>query len=565
MRASVWLAGIVVAGLAFPVVTLAQEDSASAVAEAPRPDAPRGAILEYLTAGRRGDWERAATYLDLRALSPTRRTAEGPTLARQLKAVLDRDLWVEPEAVSNDRDGEADDGLPARFDRVGIVETRETNVEVLLERVSTAEGARWMIAASTVAAIPVLYAGLGYGPLATYLPALFFEIVLFDVQLWQWVGIIALFGASVFVSWIGTLLIVRVGRLLARRSKTTFDDTLLELGGGPLQVVLLALALRVGIGLLALAVPVHRILVAIAQAVTLAGVTWLVLRIIDMFARETQGRFAGRGNTAAVSVVPLARRTGKVVVGVLAVVVALQNFGFNVTGFLAGLGVVGLAAALAAQKTLENFFGGIMLIADRPVQVGDFCRFGDKVGTIEDIGLRATRVRTLDRTVVSVPNAEFSSLQLENFTQRDRIWLKTILGLRYETTPDQLRHVLIGLKRVLLAHPMIDPDPARVRFVGFGAYSLDLEVFAYVRTTDWAEFLAVREDVFLRFMDAVDASGTGFAFPSQTLYAGTDGGLDPSRTRAAEDEVARWRAEGRLHLPDDGTTDYPPKGSQGAE
>ena len=214
-----------------------------------------------------------------------------------------------------------------------------------------------------------------------------------------------------------------------------------------------------------------------------------------------------------------------------------------------------------------------MLIADRPVQVGDFCRFGDKVGTIEDIGLRATRVRTLDRTIVSVPNAEFSSLQLENFTQRDRIWLKAILGLRYETTPDQLRHVLIGLKRVLLAHPMIDPDPARVRFVGFGAYSLDLEVFAYVRTTDWAEFLAVREDVFLRFMDAVDASGSGFAFPSQTLYAGTDGGLDVARARAAEDEVARWRAEGRLHLPDvpeatvaeiDVTLDYPPKGSPSA-
>ncbi len=401
----------------------------------------------------------------------------------------------------------------------------------------------------------------------------YLDVVLFGMQLWQWASIVALVGASLLGSWAGTALLVRVGRSLARRSETTFDDTLLELGAGPLRAVLLALILRDGIGLLELPEPAQRVLVATAQAVTLAGVAWLVLRIIDMVAQETRARFAGRGNAAAVSVVPLARRTGKVVVAILTVVVALQNFGFNVTGFLAGLGVVGLATALAAQKTLENFFGGITLIADRPVQVGDFCRFGDRVGTIEDIGLRATRVRTLDRTVVSVPNADFSSLQLENFTRRDRIWLKTILGLRYETTPDQLRHVLVGLKRVLMAHPMVDADPARVRFVGFGAYSLDLEIFAYVRTTDWDEFLAVREDVFLHFMDAVQASGTGFAFPSQTIYAGVDGGLDAARARAVEAEVADWRATGRLHLPDvpadaaaeiDDTLPYPPKGSSTA-
>jgi MscS family membrane protein len=286
-----------------------------------------------------------------------------------------------------------------------------------------------------------------------------------------------------------------------------------------------------------------------------------------------QRRFTGRGNAAATSVVPLARRTAKVVLAVLALVVLLQNFGFNVTGFLAGLGVVGLAAALAAQKTVENFFGGLALIADRPVRVGDFCRFGDRVGTIEDIGLWSTRVRTLDRTVVSVPNGEFSSMQLENFAARDRIWMQTTLGLRYETTPDQLRHVLVELKKVLLAHPRIDPAPARVRFVGFGAYSLDLEVFAYVSTSDINEFLAVRQDVYLRFMDVIEASGSGFAFPSQTIYAGTDGGLDAARARAAEEEVGRWRAEKRLHLPDvpddvaealAGTLDYPPKGSPGA-
>jgi len=213
----------------------------------------------------------------------------------------------------------------------------------------------------------------------------------------------------------------------------------------------------------------------------------------------------------------------------------------NVTGVLAGLGVGGLAVALAAQKTVENLFGGVTLVADQPVRVGDFCRFGDRVGTVEEVGLRSTRVRTLDRTVVTIPNSEFTVLPLENYTQRDRIWFHATLGLRYETTADQLRHVLVGLRELLRADPRVDPDPARVRFVGFGAYSLDLEVFAYIRTRDFGEFLGIREELLLEIMDCVAASGTGFAFPSQTVYTARDSGLDPERTREAIETARRWK------------------------
>jgi len=258
-----------------------------------------------------------------------------------------------------------------------------------------------------------------------------------------------------------------------------------------------------------------------------------------------------------------------VIVG-LAFLAVLQNIGINVTGILAGLGIGGLAVALAAQKTVENLFGGVTLILDQPVRVGDFCRFGDRVGTVEEVGLRSTRVRTLDRTVVSIPNGHFSSLELENFTLRDRIWLNTTLGLRYETTPDQLRHVLVEIRRMLYAHPRIDSEPARIRFASFGAYSLDLEIFAYVRTSDYEEFLAVREDVYLRIMDIVAESGTGFAFPSQTTYFARDTGLDEAKRRTAEAQVRAWREQGSLCLPDfppetvkalDRTLDYPARGA----
>jgi MscS family membrane protein len=202
--------------------------------------------------------------------------------------------------------------------------------------------------------------------------------------------------------------------------------------------------------------------------------------------------------------------------------------------------------------------------------VGDFCRFGDRVGTVEEVGLRSTRIRTLDRTVVSIPNGHFASLELENFTLRDRMWLHPTIGVRYETTPDQLRHLLVEVRRMLYAHPRVDPGGARIRFVNFGAYSLDLEVFAYVTTADFDEFLAIREDIYLRIMDLVEQSGSGFAFPSQTTYFARDAGLDAAKRESARAQVEAWRRQDGLLLPDfppevvrdlRGTIEYPPRGS----
>jgi MscS family membrane protein len=299
------------------------------------------------------------------------------------------------------------------------------------------------------------------------------------------------------------------------------------------------------------------------------AVTWLGLRLTTVARDVIRLGVIRRGQVTSLPVVDLAQQVAKIIVAILGLLTVLDVVGVNVTALVAGLGVGGIAVALAAQKTVENLFGGLTLIADQPVKVGDFCRFGEQVGTVERIGLRSTRVRTLDRTVVSIPNAEFANLKLENFADRDRIWLKVNLGLRYETTPDQLRHVLVHLRELLYAHPRIDPDPARVRFVGFGANSLDLEVYAYVRTRDYDEFLAVREDLYLRMMDVVAASGTAFAFPSQTVYRG-DQGLDAERAGRAEAEIQRWREEGTLPLPEfpadrvaglRDSLDYPPKGS----
>lgn len=249
---------------------------------------------------------------------------------------------------------------------------------------------------------------------------------------------------------------------------------------------------------------------------------------------------------------------------------AAETVGIPIAPLVAGLGVGGLAIALAARPTLENIIGGLTLFADRPLRVGDFCRYGDQIGTVEEIGLRSTRIRSLERTIVTVPNAEFSQMKLDNFAARDFRLLKAVLQLRYETTPDQLRYVLAELRKLLLGHPKVTPVPARARFVGYGAYSLDIEVFAYLQCQDQDSFLAIQEDIFLRIADIVKDGGSGFAFPSQTLYFRRDEGVDGERGRAAEVKVEDWRVDDRLPFPDfdpglrreiEDTLDYPQRGA----
>ena len=257
-------------------------------------------------------------------------------------------------------------------------------------------------------------------------------------------------------------------------------------------------------------------------------------------------------------------------IGTIVLIVGVERVGISLIPIVAGLGIGGLALALAGKTTVENVIGGLVLFVDRPVRVGDFCGYGDQIGTVESIGLRSTRIRGIDRKVTTVPNADFAQMKLVNFAQRDRILLSTIFGLRYETTSEQLRFVLAKLREMLLAHPKLLDDPARVRFVKYGDYSLDLEIFVYVDTSDWNEFLGIQEDVLLRIKDIVEGAGTGFAFPSQTAYLSRDSGLDGARSRAAEAQVQAWRSKGMLPFPEFSseqseqlrdTLDFPPFGS----
>ncbi len=575
----VWL-GVLACVAGGSVVSAEEPPTVETPAEAEQPagpsdeygrGVPRSAMLGFLVACREGDYERAAEYLDLRRLD-AKQLERSAILARQLKFILDQQLWIEVERLSPEPEGYSGDGLPAYRDRVGTIQTEGGPVDVLLQRVPRSDGVSiWKISSATVARIPALHDEFGYGPLEAWLPAWMLESNLFEIAVWQWFGLMMLLVVAFVISWLAANALLALGRPLVARSQTDFDDRLLAAVLGPLRSVIGILVFHLGCLPLSLSAPARRAFNGIEAALAFLVLTWLVFRVIDIFGKVVEKRFEARGVGTANRFVPLGRKSLKGALGLLALLVAIDSFTpFEVTALIAGLGVGGIAVALAAQKTLENIFGYLMIIADHPVEEGDFCRFGDQVGTVEEFGLRSTKVRTLDRTIVTVPNAEFSAMKLENYAKRDRIRFHTILGLRYETTPDQLRHLLVEIRRLLLSHAKVDPEPARVRFVGFGAYSLDVEITSYVSTTDWAEFLAIREDLLLQLMDIVAASGAGFAFPSQTTYLAHDNAADAESVRRAEEQVRAWRERGELPLPDfaeeskialDDTVRYPPEGS----
>jgi MscS family membrane protein len=251
--------------------------------------------------------------------------------------------------------------------------------------------------------------------------------------------------------------------------------------------------------------------------------------------------------------VRLSFRIGTLLVVTGYLFVAAEGLGLPVPALVAGLGVGGLAVALATQGTLENFIGGLILYADQPVRVGDFFRFGNEVGFVEEIGIRSARIRTLSRTVVAMPNSDLVKMALENFSQRDKTRLAATLRLRMETTPEQLRYLLSRLEQMLAEHPKLSEEGRRVRFVGFGEYSLDVEIVAISPATNWDEFLAIRQDVFLRAMGVVEEAGTRLAVPVSVELHGDDEAFDAERRRQVADATRRWREQGQLRV-----AEYPP-------
>ncbi|HTX64163.1 MAG TPA: mechanosensitive ion channel family protein, partial [Opitutaceae bacterium] len=209
----------------------------------------------------------------------------------------------------------------------------------------------------------------------------------------------------------------------------------------------------------------------------------------------------------------------------MAALTVAQRMGVNVAAFITGLGIGGLAFALAAQDTIANFFGSLVVVLDRPFRVGEYVSIGAAEGTVEDIGLRSTKLRTGARTLTVIPNKLVANESVTNFSRMPQRRVDQKIGLTYRTSPEQMEAILGDIRGILRGDPEVHPDLIAVHFTGYSESSLDIQIVYFTANPDWLKHLALRERVNLRIMRAVAARGLAFAFPTQTLHV--------------EDEVAR--------------------------
>ena len=528
---------------------------------------PRGTVLGFIRAAQTGDYERAAEYLDAR-YSPLRQSQE---LARQLHVLLDRGLPIKLDFLSTKPEGDPENSSRPNRTLVGVVTSDGKSLEINLDRIQRGKNPPvWLFAADTLRMVPEMYAEIGPPWIEAYIPKPLLETRFLTFSLWQWIGMLLVILVAILLAKAINRLLNPALRPLVRYLTGEQDDRQLARIESPVRLLTLVVTLYWGISLLVLPFLARQFWAGVAVTLAIIAVSWLLIRLNGIVAELTGRHFENMGRTANLSIVRLVQRTVTALTIVTGALVFLYMLGFNLTAALAGLGVGGLAIAFAAQKTLENLFGGVMITSDQPIRVGDFCRFGDQLGTVEDIGLRSTRIRTPDRTVVSIPNGQLASMSLENFALRDKVWFHPTIQLRYETSADQLRYVLAEIRHLLYAHPKVESQSARVRFVGLASSSLNLEIFAYVLATDYAVFLEIQEDLLLRILDIIEKSGTSLAFPSHTTYIRRDRGLDPEKSQAVVAKVLQWRTQRDLPFPNfpperiaqiRDTIEYPPSDS----
>jgi MscS family membrane protein len=510
-------------------------------------ETPNGATFGFLQAAQSGNYSIAAQYLQL---SPARRQAQGEELATKLKVVMDRALAGSLKNISTRSEGTVQEGVPLDRQKLGTMSSGDVEVDLDLVRVTDpVAGTIWLVSSETLAKLPELYDQVEARQVETRLPRVLVKNVILGMPVWQWLSLLLAIPVAAGIGWLVLMLVELPLRWWSRfRGQPPLSRW--RSVAAPVWLLAGTAAHRILVVYLGLPLLPRHYYFQIATVVVIIGFTWILWRALRKFLYGLRTRALAHGRAGTGSLILLGERLAKLMLFVAAVLTILGILGFNLTTALAGLGIGGLAIGFGAQKTIENLFGGVSVLGDEVIRVGDVCRFGDRTGTVEDIGLRSTRVRTDDRTLLAIPNGTVATINVENLSCRDKILFKTNLGMRCETSADQMRYVLSEIRRLLFSHPKVESSTVRVRLTDFLPSSLNIELVSYILTRDYNEFAAVREDLLLRIMDLVTQSGTGLAFPSQTLYLGRDAGLQNENTDAALKHVQTLREEKQLPFPD---------------
>ena len=503
-------------------------------------ETPRGTVIGFIRAAQSENYELATQFFELRRRAPVESEQE---LAQQLLAILNARFVGSLDSITNDPAGREDGGPPREQVVVGGTRGLSESFPIYLVHNEIGRGAKgWLIARQTLEQVPEVYDSLRFPQLEKRLPHFLVKGRFLSMPFWQWIFIVLLAPVALLMGWA----IAQLTRTLPEKTRRAWG--LATLPAEPLR--------RLGPTAILGAVVVHYYFVYLIGAsilyrqyyrnlllVLLAiAFYWAITRITYWISLRMWNRLTVQGRFAERSLLSLARRVLDVAIFVLLGLLIFRDvLDWNVTAALAGLGIGGLAIGLGAQKTFENMLGGVSILTDRALLVGDACKVGDQRGVVEDIGLRSTKLRTEERTLVSIPNGLVATAILENFRLRDKILFRQTVRLRYDLSPDHVRYVLEQLRQILERHPKVDDASARVRLTKLGENAIEVELYAYLLTREYREFLAVQEEIILQAMDVLESSGAAVALPTQTTMVTRDSWVDPQKAAAVQRAMEKSR------------------------
>lgn len=505
-------------------------------------ETPRGTVIGFVRAAQSESYDIAVQYFE-----PHRRLSNESDheLAQQLLAILNARFAGSLDSIINDPEGRQENGPPREQVVVGGTHGLSESFPLYLVRTEVPHGGKvWLISRQTLDQIPEVYDSLRFPQLEKELPRSLVKIRGLGMPLWQWIAIVVFAPIALGLGWLVISLFYLSRRFIQRaRGVAVPPREKYRLGpGAVLAAVIIHYYFVYLIGASLLYRQYYQDLILILVAFALY---WAITRITYLISLRLWNRFTERGRFAERSLVSLGRRVLDVAIFLLIGLLVFKDvLGWNVTAALAGLGIGGLALGLGAQKTLENTMGGVSILTDRALLVGDACRIGDQRGVVEDIGLRSTKLRTEDRTVVSIPNGTVATAILENFRLRDKILFRQTLRLRYDLAPDHLRYVLGRLREVMMRHSKVEEATTRARLLRLGENAIETEIYGYILVREYREFLAIQEDLILQLMEVLEETGAAVALPTQTTMVTRDTWIDPQKAAAAQKAMEKSRDPG---------------------
>lgn len=508
---------------------------------------PRSTVIGFLKYAGRHDYSTAVRYLQ----QPPGQTLDISQFAKELQILRPR-YQGDVSQLSDDPSGAVQSGLPPGQIRAGTWQVGGKTVDIILVRVDDPTwGKIWLVSEGTVAILPELAAQVE-NESPTGVDRIMLAVrggpQLLGMSSGQWLGWLIAIPLSWFLAWLLTFLLRAPRRIWYTFRKLPFHTIWETPLGAPLRCMMAILLHCLFIYLLQPPILYRFYYFRFMEALFVGCLAWFVSRITDQGfdLAVNRTRTQRRGGE---SILVLMRRLNHILILIVALIAAFALLGLNVTTTLAGLGIGGLAVALAAQKTLENLIGGVSLLMDKAIQVGDFCKIGDQLGSVEDIGLRSLKLRTLDQNLLVVPNGLLAQMQFENMQARPKLLIHQNFSLRIETQVEQLRFVLDSVQRMLNEDSAIEPGTSRLRVIDFAGAAFELELFAYGKTGNWAEFTAIRQDVILKIAEIVKAAGTWFAAPTQLTYLARDSGVDTEKANDVVRHVTELRVNDAFSIP----------------